>query len=291
MTLISLKPKNKVLSKIGAKMSLDSIGKQKPTLLKHNIEPNHNSPTINSFEEWYKLASQVRSIDLGRHLLYYIFQPVFDALSNGCVTSNNRKKTIEALDKIVAVSKEYYAAYYLKKADTAKIRQLAKEIKPVILKIDRYYYKQRNIDHNNIFPEHIGKFLASFIDHLENKKIQYPDIIIGCACGSAEIAMSLSGLLKIPLEFIRKSKRRADENPVLIEEQQQRIIKNCKGKNLLIIEDYVVTGRSMEAISQLCSKFGSKNIQGASINTCGIEVTSLSLEINEKKFQIYNYKK
>lgn len=291
MALVSFLRKKKVLGKVDNKMSLDSVGKQKPILLKHNVESNHNSPTIRSFEEWYDLASKVKSVDLGRHLLYYIFQPVFDALSNGWVKENDREKVIEALDKIISTSKKYYADYYLKKADTGDIKKLAKEIKPIILKIERYYFKQRNIDYNNIFPEHIGKFLASFIDHLENKKIQYPDTIIGCACGSAEIAMSLSGLLHIPLEFIRKSKRRDDEEPVLIEEQKNRIIQNCKGKKLLIIEDYVVTGRSMESVSQLCDKFGSKSIQGASINTCGSEVATLKLKINERKFQIYTFKK
>jgi len=251
------------------------------------LNPNrYVRDTFSSFDEWYNRAKDVSCPDYARHLIYYLFQPLYDAIMNG---EAPKQKYVPVLERVVELSTQYLTGYYLGQPDISIIHKLAEEVNPHLVgkNID-YYYKDRNVDRNGITPENIKLFLKTYIEKIQNGSIQYPDVIVGCACGSSEIVMPLAGILGTKLEFIRKSKRRGDDDAKIISRtQQKRISDTCRDKNVVVVEDYVCSGRSLAVVMKAVEKFKPSGVYGAAVNT-GDDIEGITHKLKNKKCYIYD---
>ena len=221
-----------------------------------------------------------------RTALYYGFQPLFDALITQPLAKTNREEAVQFIDGLIKASTQYIASYYL---GEPHIEDLKQELEANLHRRNwfsqaSYSKKSRNIDTNNISPWDIKKFIKQYIKHVSKSK--RPDYIIGCACGSSEIVMALAGIIEVPLGFIRKSHRRGDTTARIIPEQEAEIRKNCAGKNVLCIDDYVCSGQSLRTVMNSAVSYGCASVQCASINNSR-EGNHMKEVINTTKFHLY----
>ena len=246
------------------------------------------SSEVSSFENWINRTSEVNCVDEARFLLYYGFQPLFDALMEDRVPVNIRSAALKVLDRIMVVGRKYLHSFHYGTPDVKIIRDLARNVSEVLTNINYYYFKKRNIDTNYINSNIINLFMRKFINHVQNDG-NVPDVIIGCACGSAEIVMALGGVLNLPIEFIRKSKRREDDEAKIIPENEKRIARMCKGKRVLVIEDYIVTSKSIRFVMDKVRSFGSIDVTGACINFTG-DADYVHCVLADHKFNLFKLK-
>jgi hypoxanthine phosphoribosyltransferase len=244
---------------------------------------------FSTFNQWLECAKKVINVDEARHTIYYAFQPLYDGLLESLFPLGRRKKAKLALDKVYVASKEYLSGYYLGEPDVKIVRQLANEIEPFIKDLTPYRYKFRNVDYNGISTQDINLFMRTYISNLKNEN-KFPNTIIGCACGPAEIAFALGGILEIDVDFIRRSKRRDDENARIIRGQTTKIRKLISKKNVLVIEDYVVTSRSLFMVMEKTKTFGPSKLVGAAINS-DTDLDFLDMIENERKFKLFKLSK
>jgi hypothetical protein len=270
----------KTLNLDGQKKLLDELADRNPV--------PYNKTTFTSFEQWAEEAKKVTNPDQARHILYYGFQPLYDAVITNEVNSvkGKRKKALAALDKVMTAGIEYLTGYYLGKPETNIINKLATDIEDVVKGV-HYYYKTRNIDYNGISTKDINRFIRTYIEKIKEAGIPAPDTVIGCACGSAEIVMPLAGILGAKLEFIRRSKRRNDDKALLIKEQATRIKKSVSGKSVVCVEDYVCTAQSLYEVMIKTKKFKPVSLFGAGVNGDSSDVNDMTVEMSEKKFNLF----
>lgn len=253
---------------------------------------SHEKPLPCSFVETGKMLSSVNDVNTARHLLYYAFQPLFDLL----LTEGHIKRTeaISLLGEVTDTSKKYLTEYYLGKPDLKIVHNLGNKIRNYELSEPVYKTKFRNIDYNGIYAKDIGRFIKRILLMVDKGKIEKPDAIIGCACGSSELALPLAGVFGCEIGFIRKSKRRSDDEPLLIAEQTDVIKEMCNGKNVICVEDYIVTARSLDAIMSKVKSMGAKTVIGAASIRSADEDLSLGLTWDtdtEGRNIIYKYGK
>lgn len=249
---------------------------------------SHHHVTWESFEEWAKTAEGISDPDKMRLAVYYGFQPLFDALIEMNVSGEQRSKALEALDQMVGSGIRYLTSYYTGRPDPSLFQSAIGGIKS-LLPNAVYRTKFRNVDYNGISAKDILLFLRTFVSLVEKGTVQRPDIIVGCACGSAEIVMPLAGILGAQLEFIRRSHRRGDSDGRIIEEHGERL-KTFKGKHVLVIEDYVCTGESLGIVMAKVLKQGAASVKGASINSTSEHKSNVVVESSAKKCHIFNLK-
>lgn len=262
----------------GQKKILDELAERRPV--------SYSKINFSSFQQWTDVAKTVSNPDEARHVLYYGFQPLYDAIISEKVVKNKRKDAIKALDKIMKAGVEYLTGYYLGNPETSIINKLAKEIEKVVDGVD-YYYKTRNVDYNGISTKDINLFIRTYIEKIMDSGMPKPDTIIGCACGSSEIVMPLAGILGAKLEFIRRSKRRNDEAAIVIDEHVKRIKKNVAGKKVVCVEDYVCTAQSLYEVMKRTKMFKPDKLHGAGVNGDSSDIDDMKVEIIEKKFNIF----
>lgn len=220
------------------------------------------------FESWRDYANRVIDPDKARGVLYYGFQPLYDALlENRFPSESSRKVGLDVLDKIVGVSKRFLLSYYTGRPDVSEIQEMAVDLKEPVgeLRDVRYITKFRNVDSNGIFPDTILNFVRRFLKEAKEGRLVVPDYVVGCACGSSEIALLISQMVQSGVGFIRKSKRRGDQNPRVIEEQREQIRRGVEGKDVLCIEDYICTQGSLRRVMEACNEFNPRILQGAAV--------------------------
>src|SRR5690349_19421851 len=207
---------------------------------------------------WYNEFKDARDADTLRNVLYYGYQPLFDALVTKSVIGSQRATAVELLKKILDISQEFLVSYYAGEADCETAHQKIVELEPLVKKIRGLHFKTkvRNIDYNQIYPADVGGFLVKAVDHLK------PDVIVGCACGSSEIVLALSGFIRVPAIMIRKSKRRLDEEALAVEEHLEVFAPIIRDSNVLCVEDFVCYGGSMSGMFQKIREFSPKTLTG-----------------------------
>jgi len=246
---------------------------------------SYNKIGFTSFNQWVDEAKKVKSPEEARHILYYGFQPLYDAIINNEV-KGKRASALEALDKIVTAGVEYLTGYYLGKPETNIINKLAADVEDVVKGV-HYYYKTRNVDYNGISTRDINCFIRTYIEKITENNIPKPDTIIGCACGSSEIVMPLAGILGADLEFIRRSKRRNDDKALVIKEHAARIKKRVNGKSVVCVEDYVCTAQSLYEVMTRTKRYKPTKLFGAGVNGDSTSMDDMEVQMSEKKFNIF----
>lgn len=268
-TEVKPKPEVKKLT-----FSSDSLGEKIDNLKKHRrSHTNANLKRFISFKDVIEESQNVDNVDQARHILYYIFQPLFDSIINNKILNNKnrinyllRKRALWALDEVIKDGREFLSGFYLGNTNIELIKNLGKKIGHIVTKIEYYYYKQQNVETNYIYLSSIGEFIYKYITYISENNLKAPDTIIGCACGSMEMVLALSGILKTEVDFIRCSKRREDPDAIMIVSHRPRIKNKCFNKNVLVIEDYVVSSNSISKVTEKCLKYKPSHIMGACVN-------------------------
>lgn len=237
----------------------------------------------NTFNEWGEyLATQTNDPDRMRNALYYGFQPLMDALLSDRLMDSQRPIAIETFNAIIQTSINYLVSYYKGRPDLSLVTARIEEIRQHLARLEEVPYKLkfRNVDHNQIFPKHIHRFLIESIEHILDEQLILPDYIVGAACGSSELAMPFAGILETPIGFIRMSKRRDDREPLVVEEQEREIKIGSTTKNVLCIEDFVCTGKSLQGIMKRVRDYKAANVKGIS---CKYSAEGSYLKVDTRK--------
>jgi hypothetical protein len=235
-----------------------------------------------SFKEWADDAKKTTNPQKARGVLYYVYQPLYDALISGEMPLSHRNEAARALAQVVETGVDYLTGFYLGKPDTRLVQKLGKDLGPRLAELP-YSSKFRNVDRNGITSKDIHLFLLNFANHFSKSKTRVPNFVIGCACGASEMAMPLAGLLGCQVGFMRRSHRRGDDLPKTIKEHQA-LLKKMRGKTVICIEDYVCTGQSLKRVMDKAKAYGAAKVYGASVNCSG---GSLRQVASERKFHLF----
>lgn len=253
----------------------------------------HDHVDARNFPEWLDYAkTTLHDSDAIRNALYYGFQPLYDSMISGSIPPESRSSALKVLDRLVEAGVKFLTGYYMGEPDPALFREALNHIQDDIRALGRdvrYTTKFRNVDYNGIYPPGIQSFLQQISEHSLDGKGFVPDYIVGCACGSSEVVMPLSGFFETDLGFLRRSWRRGDDDVRMVEEQEP-FIKSCSnGKIVLCVEDYVCTGRSLQRVMNKVRGYGASSIKGASVNGPN-GPDYLKSEIDGRKFHLYRLK-
>lgn len=237
-----------------------------------------------SFKEWGEKAARVSDPDQTRLLLYFGFQPLYDVLIESLVKEKERTPAVKALNEIIKSGIAYLTGYYTGRPDPKSFAAAAQGVSD-LLPDAMYKTKARNIDQNHISANDVLMFLRKFATAVQDGSVQRPDVVVGCACGSAEIAMPLAGVLGAKLKFMRRSHRRYDTDARILKEHQRHI--GLQGKNVLVVEDYVVSGASLGTVMKKVLELGASTVTGASVNCPAGPCEMVSETTRCTKFHIY----
>jgi adenine/guanine phosphoribosyltransferase-like PRPP-binding protein len=260
--------------------------------LKHRLYPwKMNNHWAYGFEDWANKAPKADNPDSARRLLYEAFQPLYDALIDQRVDDSRRHLALNCLDELLKLSATFLTGYYTGSEEVDFFRREAERIAPDIAELETVEYrsKERNIDHNEIYPKDIQSYLRRFLEHVRDKKIAKPEYILGCACGSSEIAIPLAEMLEVPMRFIRRSKRRGDRKPLILPEQKKEIAAQAQGKRVCCVDDYVDYGNTLRDMMNTINTYRPAIVFGSSVRGTSYQ-TQLTESMGEKGFHIWELK-
>jgi hypothetical protein len=248
---------------------------------------------IHDFRDWFRVSQRVQEPDCIRNVLYYGYQPLYDLLIDDGVNGEARTAAIQSLDRLISLSTDYLVGYYSGEPDPALFRKGVREIGTTLNSLDgaRYKKKTRNIDYNGIYPDQIQAFIKKYIEYSLNGKIALPETVLGCACGSSEVVMPFAGMIGANLGFIRRSHRRGDDHPKIVQEHINSIKDYVKGKNVVCVEDYVCSGESLSRVMETTARWKPASMVGASINGPDNSPYNLKYAVQEWKFCMYDQKR
>lgn len=241
------------------------------------------------FPEWVDYAQSMTDPDAVRNALYYGFQPLYDALlSNKVNLDGTRTSAIDACNTLMRTGVEYLTTYYTGEPNIDLFKVAVEKVAPVFEQLERveYYKKSRNLDSNRIYPTDVHHFLIRFLRSVIVGKTVFPDYIIGCACGSSEMAMSLAGLLEVDIGFIRRSHRRGDNEPRVVIEHEPLLKSNSKGKHVLCMEDYICSGNSLKKVMTRVEGYKPACVYGTSLRNSH-ESNVVHELVNEHGFHLF----
>lgn len=271
--------------------------------LKQLAKAKHQSSTYScstvpctSFHEWYNYTSSLKDPDALRTALYYGFQPLYDALITNQeqffdgFSRLNRAAAHHLLEGITSLTSSYLESYYMGKPKPQLVSQELPSFSHDIEALADVLYKtkSRNIDTNTIFPDTIHRFLVMYLTALLDKKVNAPEYIVGSACGSSEIALSLGRMLGVPIGFMRMSKRRQDSAVKIIKEHEPFFRMFVAGKQVTCIEDYVCTKKSLKEVMSKTKHYSPASVTGASVrDSCDSENYAVKTIIARKNFHVF----
>lgn len=244
-----------------------------------------------SFPSWLKFAKSLSDPDAIRNCLYYGFQPLYDCLVQGDVNDGIRPSALKVLDNIIDTNTRFLLSYYFGDPNVEIFKNGINKMEMDVNNFgDHTYYrkKARNVDRNQIYPKDIHSFMVNFLGHAIDNKLCIPDYVVGCACGSSEVAMPLAGTLGVGLGFLRKSKRRSDYEVLVVKEQERVIRKNSLDKDVVCVEDYVCTGGSIDGVMRKVAEYNANSVSGVSVRFSneGNIVKNLVSKENFKMFKL-----
>lgn len=249
-----------------------------------NYKQSHEDITWHTFSGWLDKLRTVSDPDEARFVLYYGFQPLYDALLEGRVEQTQRASATEALAEIIESGIKYLTGYYLGSPNVATIRALNRKLSK-LLPDCAYETKFRNVDYNGVTAHSIHTFLSEVISRVLSESLPAFDSVVGCACGAAEVVMPLAGVFGVPLHFLRRSWRRGDDSPRIIEEHASQL---HDGLGVAVcVEDYVCSGKSLGRVMKHVKKCGATEVFGLSV--CGgEEPTAITRTAKAYKFRVYS---
>ncbi len=249
-----------------------------------SYKQSHEDITWHTFAEWLSKLQAVSDPDEARFVLYYGFQPLYDALLEGRVNQAQRTNATAALAAILESGTKYLTGYYLGDPNVATIRALSRKL-PNLLPDCAYETKFRNVDYNGVTAHSIHTFLLEIVSRVLDESLPAFDSVVGCACGAAEVVMPLAGIFGTPLHFLRRSWRRGDDSPRVIEEHAS-LLHDGLGV-AACVEDYVCSGKSLGRVMKHVKKCGATEVIGLSV--CGgEEPTAIKRTAKAYKFRVYS---
>jgi hypothetical protein len=247
----------------------------KPPAMRISIQPRskrrlpgedyYHTPRPETFGSLASGLESVESPEVARHLLYHSVQAAFDLLADSRQLGDGQRHSVrKVLSDLTAANASYLRSYYI---DGSPDIGIAKSASSVARQLEPhpYWHKRRNIDYNQIYPDDIGRFLDGAILSIGSGKLRLPGVVVAAACGSTEAAMPLADLVGADLMFVRMSKRRHDESPIVLPEDAEMLSSVCKGRDALVVEDFVCSGRSIKSIMGLVSGLSVASVTGASV--------------------------
>lgn len=127
-----------------------------------------------------------------------------------------------------------------------------------------------------------------YLTALLDKKVKIPEYIVGAACGSSEVALSLGGILGVPVGFMRMSKKRQDSTVKIIKEHEPFFRMFVAGKQVTCIEDYVCTKKSLKEVMSKTKHYDPASVTGTSIrDSCDSDHYALKSIIARKNFHVF----
>lgn len=246
---------------------------------------------FDNFAGWAEAAAHTQDPDEARNILFFGFQPLYDALIDERVSPDKRETAVAALNKIIEEGTQFLGAYYTGEPEVTVINALGKELTPHMDELRRTPFKTkfRNVDYNGITPRNIVSFLRQFLENAQDGKLGIPDYVVGIACGPSEIAMPLSYLTGAGLGFMRRSHRRGDDAPRIVAEHESEIEQGVTGKNVVVFEDYVCSGASLRRVMEATRDLGPASLHGTSVNS-DTGMYGLKTLVHNKKFQLHALK-
>lgn len=221
---------------------------------------NYSKEEFGSFTEIMEYIEGIEDDDYGkgRHAMHYLFQGMYDVIQK-----HGYLKLMWAYEGIVRKGKKYFSSYYLGNPKIQDVKDML-YLKELLQRYDKEYrYKMRgNFDSwgGNIHAGSVSEYLSHAVQSTE------VDAIIGIASSASEPAMALSGIIRVPVYFVRYSKRRADgEVKFLSPEYREELHEAVKGKKVMIIDDYVDSGKSMRKVMDAILSMGPIDVVGTSI--------------------------
>ncbi|MBI2103362.1 hypothetical protein HYT55_05970 [Candidatus Woesearchaeota archaeon] len=245
----------------------DTLKRLSSSKLPRIINSSHEG--IYSFGEWLQYARDLSDPNQVRTAIYGLFQPLYDALIRREFVDSTLPDAVAVLDGIISEGIKFLTDFYLGEPNVASFKESVQALEPKISTFARetsYRTKARNIGANAIYPEDIKQFLQNYLERTLDGK-QQTDFIIGCACGSSEVVMPLAGMLNVDLGFMRRSWRRGDSEPRIVEAHADFLRGSSQRKTVLCVEDYVCSGGSLSAVMRKAQNYDAANVYGASVRS------------------------
>lgn len=244
-----------------------------------------------TFQEWYAHTLKLQDPDKIRNALYYGFQPTFDLLISDQINDelkNRREAALLLLEKITFLSRRYLYSYYAGQPDTARVHEDLSSLASQVTTLADVLYrkKERNIDNNTIYPPDIHSFLVTYLTQVLDQKIEYPQVIVGAACGSSEVALSLAEIFGIPVTFMRMSKKREDTSIKVVREHRAIFREIIPERDVTCVEDYVCTRRSLKEVMKETKTYHPASILGVALRDSH-EAKYLRSVTQKKGFHIF----
>ncbi len=165
------------------------------------------------------------------------------------------------LKKAVA---EYTLSLYKGRPETKSVKETVKENEGLFLATIRY--ETVNVRHLMGVAE--AEEIRRWANTLQTDPcIKCIDEIVSVSGGGNEPAMLLQSLLGKPdITIMRFSHYRNDDRKVVLPKRAGKdYLQHLKGKNVLVVEDWIVGGKSIIEVMKICQKSGAKEIYGTSI--------------------------
>lgn len=220
------------------------------------------------FEELGRYANRIDDPDMARTALYCAFQPLYDALLADGFAGGRRKTALVLLDTLTAAGVSFLTGYYTGNADARIVSGWLESSDKGLreLKGSTYSRRPRNLDYPDIIkPSDIAAFLKKAAEAFSSPDAPLPDYVVGCACGSSEVAMPLAGILECDVGFARFSNQRRDREAMVIAEHEPGIREGVEGKHALCAEDVVVTGETLCRVMERIESYRPSWLVGASV--------------------------
>lgn len=268
----------------------ESLGEKRKALSRFSLNPqtvDHQELKISNFKSWMEYTETVDDHDNARAAIYAGFQPLLDALIDNRVDRSLRSVAVKSLDDITKIGTDYLTSYYLGDPNLKMLREAVTSLAEDMHKLKDvpYIIKFRNVDCNKVYVSNILSFLEKSIDYSMDGKFFQPDYIIGSACGASEIVMPLAGILNSGLGFIRWSKRRNDDKAKFVQEHTDRIKDGVKGKKVVVVEDWVDYGITLNNLLGFVSSLKPEELRGASV--INYQNRKLKELVKTKDFNLY----
>lgn len=215
----------------------------------------YDRESFDSFSELLEYSANAKTASEARHAVHCLFQGVYDLLYNYQIASVN-----ELYIRIVRMGIKFYTAFYQGELELNTLHNLLPSLEPLKEYDNKYRYKSRGNFPNLVDASNVGEYLQEVI----NSGYTF-DTIVGIACSASEPAMALAGLLGLDLQFIRYSKRRGDDEVTTLDFMTEQVKSAIKGNRVLVIDDCVQYGVSMEHAMEYINEQGASLTLGSCI--------------------------
>ncbi|MFH1399502.1 MAG: hypothetical protein ABIG95_05310 [Candidatus Woesearchaeota archaeon] len=209
--------------------------------LLNSIPFDENTFYARSFDEWPPVAG-IDFDDLRRAAIYYLFQPLYNALHNNEVPLEKRELALSIMKSLIPMAIQYITSYYSGHPDSERYESWVVAMAPNIRKLgDVNYWKRARNSDASISIDEVADFALSLVDRVSTDKSLIPDYIVCCACGASEAAMLVAGILGVDIGFVKYTQGQVK----ILPEHFGQVATAINGANVAVIEENTNTGETL----------------------------------------------